>query len=173
MGRVRGFTLIELVAVILVLAILVVTASPKFTDMSKDATIAKLEGMKGAVQSGVKLIYTKALIENKVAGGDTLVIDGVSIDIHSGYPTGHWGQGISHIVDLNDVPFLRRDTKCTLDWCGRGNKQILPSGISTALLGRLGKVILKGYGWEDQCGVYYINDETGTGPQIGLEVNGC
>jgi prepilin-type N-terminal cleavage/methylation domain-containing protein len=171
--RNRGFTLIELVMVIVILGILAATAVPKFTDLSKEARVAALEGMKGAVQSGVKLIYAKALIEGKTSGNNSITIGGTTIFLHNGYPTGHWGEGISHIVNLSSVPFLRRNNKCRIEWCGRGNKQELPSGITTTLPGRLGKIIPKGYRWEDQCGVYYINDETGNEPKIGIEISDC
>jgi MSHA pilin protein MshA len=54
-----GFTLIELVVVIVVLGILAAVAVPKFVDLSDEATNASKAGMKGAVKSAFALFVAK------------------------------------------------------------------------------------------------------------------
>ncbi len=49
MKRQQGFTLIELVVVIVILGILAVTAAPKFMNLQGDARNASLQGLKGAI----------------------------------------------------------------------------------------------------------------------------
>ncbi|MBV7317386.1 type II secretion system protein [Shewanella sp. NIFS-20-20] len=58
-----GFTLIELVVVIIILGILAVTAAPKFINLQSDARTSALEGVKGAIQGANSLIYSKASLQ--------------------------------------------------------------------------------------------------------------
>ena len=57
-----GFTLIELIVVIVILGILAVSAAPKFMDLQGDARAATLKGMMGAVKSANSLILGKAVL---------------------------------------------------------------------------------------------------------------
>lgn len=53
----KGFTLIELIIVIVILGILSVIALPKFIDLQRDAKIATLQGYAGAIKSANDLIH--------------------------------------------------------------------------------------------------------------------
>ena len=162
MSKQQGFTLIELVIVIIVLGILAAIAIPKFTNLSSDARLASLRGMEGAMRSGADLIHSKAVISNQDAAELIMAdIGGVRMQLHSGYPTGNWINGIRYIINLDTVDFSQPATICDADWCGRGNQVRLPSGIRTTLPGRIGKAYPRGYSWNDECGVYYINHEDG------------
>ncbi|QUM76304.1 prepilin-type N-terminal cleavage/methylation domain-containing protein [Moritella sp. 24] len=59
----KGFTLIELVIVIIVLGILAATAVPKFINIQSDARISTLKGAEGAILSANSLVYSKAVIQ--------------------------------------------------------------------------------------------------------------
>ncbi|MGF1791038.1 prepilin-type N-terminal cleavage/methylation domain-containing protein [Photobacterium profundum] len=60
--RRNGFTLIELVVVIVLLGILAVTAAPRFLNLQTDARNAALEGLKGSIESGLGVGYGKMAV---------------------------------------------------------------------------------------------------------------
>jgi len=81
----KGFTLIELIIVIVVLGILAVTAAPQFIDFSSDARTSSVKGLKGALQGASQTTYGLAAIEGELTGsGGTLSND---VTVESGYPT--------------------------------------------------------------------------------------
>jgi MSHA pilin protein MshA len=62
MEKQHGFTLIELIIVIVILGILAVTAAPRFIDLSSDAKIAALQGVKGSMAGTINLVQMKARV---------------------------------------------------------------------------------------------------------------
>lgn len=60
MQKQQGFTLIELVVVIVILGILAVAVAPKFIDLSDEAETAALDGVVGAINSASAINYAGA-----------------------------------------------------------------------------------------------------------------
>lgn len=79
-----GFTLIELVVVIVILGILAAVALPKFVNMSSQARVAKMNGAVGAVKSATALVHAQYLAGGSTA--TTLTLEGQSVTLTNGYP---------------------------------------------------------------------------------------
>jgi MSHA pilin protein MshA len=82
-----GFTLIELIIVIVILGVLAVTAAPRFIDLQSDAEAAALEGIQSALSSANQLIFAKALIQgqHETEDGTVTLEDGTSVATRYGY----------------------------------------------------------------------------------------
>ncbi|MFY8273754.1 prepilin-type N-terminal cleavage/methylation domain-containing protein [Pseudoalteromonas sp. SSDWG2] len=116
MNKQQGFTLIELIIVIVILGFLAVTALPKFIEVTDDARQASVEGVAGGFAAAVGLVRSQWEVDGKVSNNagpniTTLEYDRVTVGLDGdiGYPTNR-GTSNSQVTAMT-----RQDCKDVFD----------------------------------------------------------
>ena len=161
-----GFTLIELIVVIVILGILAVTAAPKFVDLQSDARLATLNGMKAAINSAVSLTYGKSLVKGveKNATGSKVSINGEEVEVCYGYPCAA-ATKIQKVLDIGVFEACSGNSTSgnstsARDWCYTGGGD---SESSIKIF------VANGYSGNSKCYVEYKQpDASGKAPTVTL-----
>ena len=130
MKRSAGFTLIELVIVIVILGILAVTAAPKFLNLQADAKEGVLKGVEASMKSASSLVYSKSIIKGVEAkGSGEVTVNTKQVQVEFGYPRADEVIGLldisaSSATDATGVDFVytvATDNKSVVIWPAGGN----------------------------------------------------
>ncbi|QLE87082.1 prepilin-type N-terminal cleavage/methylation domain-containing protein [Shewanella sp. Scap07] len=139
-----GFTLIELVVVIIILGILAVTAAPKFINLQSDARASTVTGLEAAVKGADSLVYSKSLIAGNEKQGSTatpppsVIVDSANTTVllNYGHATAAWTDSLANMLDIN-VSLESADDDTT-EWVydtATGIVYFYPQGVVSPLAG--------------------------------------
>ena len=112
--RSAGFTIIELVVVIILLGVLAAVALPRFIEVSDEAHTAQVEAVAGAFATGVQTARAVWQLNGEGGPAENLQVFGAGqegqIDFNaSGWPSQQWFGGIEANPQLNNVADYLRD----------------------------------------------------------------
>ena len=111
----KGFTLIELVIVIVIIGILAAVAVPRFAGLTKEAKVSAVKGFAGSLRAATNIVHAKWLVVDNDSGsvnleGTTVYVDNSTGDKVIGYPYPDGdvtnGDGISKAVNFDNNTFI-------------------------------------------------------------------
>lgn len=159
--RSSGFTLIELVVVIVILGVLAVTAAPKFINLKSDAIIANMNALEGSLKSANQLVYSKSILQNETIAVGVISIGNVNVDTSYGTIKAD-ATNITNAIDASFTVITDPTDSFSTDW---GIFKVPGAGVN---------IFPNGYDISSDCQLYYIEaDENNDAASYSQTSTGC
>ena len=171
MKKQQGFTLIELVVVIIILGILAVTAAPKFINLQSDARASTVKGLEAAIKGADTLVVSKSLIAGNNAQASnatpapTVVVDesGTTAKLNYGHAIPAWTDSLANLLDINAAASGTTSEWLYVEDSGTNSIYFYPQGVASPKATPAG-----------ECYVQYVNGLTAYGPiTVNVDVTQC
>ncbi|MFQ6372729.1 type II secretion system protein [Shewanella sp. YIC-542] len=186
----HGFTLIELVMVIMLLAILAVTVLPHFINLKGDAKQAVIKNVASGIHELDQQVYLKSVIlgiqdnDRNLNATDTnpqggFLLNGQFIQTIYGHPWLFDGDRLSNLLqaDIQYETLSNRDKVCDYsgDFCAMEfHNATAPTDVGVNFQpGNAMLIYLPGDSIANNCYAYYIFDRTNNDSMIGSVMTGC
>ena len=129
----KGFTLVELVIVIVILGLLAATALPRFSSLTQSARVATLNGLAGGLRGAVSIAHATQLVTPNAVSTDPVTLDGLSITMINGWPA---AASVSNVLtDITGYTFtsgtptsnFTLQTNCQVNYTDSGSNGAFPT----------------------------------------------
>lgn len=168
----QGFTMIELIMVIVILGVLSAFALPRFADLGGSAREAAVEGVAGSIRSAVGITRAQVLasaISTTAAGNsgspEIVSLDGADVELGFGYPLATDATTATNVEANGIVLAAGLADESAVDGVSltNGDFTIAPTGAGVI------RATL-----QTNCWVQYTEAaDASTAPQVTTEVSGC